>query len=349
MKILVTGHHGYIGRVMAPAFVRKGHSVTGLDSDLFADCTFGPSEAPIPSIVSDVRDASLDQLKGFDAIVHLAGMCNDPMGNLNPDLTLDVNYTAALRLAKLAKEAGVKRFINSSSCSIYGAAGEAMVDENSPLDPVTVYGQSKKLFEEGLADLADDTFCPVFMRNSTAYGYSPGLRLDLVINDFVASACTSGSIVIKSDGTPWRPLVHIEDITDAFVAALDAPAEVVNSQAFNVGSSSENYQIRDLAQIVAEAVPGCKIEYEPGGGPDKRCYRVDCSKIARMLPAFTPRWTARLGVYELYTEYRRHGLTAADMAGSRYQRVKHVQKLMDQGDLGADLRFFAKSRTLAAV
>ena len=292
-KVLITGNLGYIGRVMSPLLRRAGYHVTGLDTGWFAGCTFGQEETPTPTIRKDLREIERDDLKGFDSIVHLAGMCNDPMGDLNPQVTMEVNYFASLRMAEIAREVGVRRFVFSSSCSIYGGSGDEMLDESAPVQPLTVYARSKVLLEDELSKMASDSFCPVYLRNATAYGVSPGLRLDLVLNDFVASGVLNGRILIKSDGTPWRPIVHIEDISRAFLACLDASDDAIYKQAFNVGSTDENYRISDLAQIVAETVPNCTIEYAPGGGPDKRCYRVNCDKIRAALPEFQTQWTAR--------------------------------------------------------
>jgi nucleoside-diphosphate-sugar epimerase len=269
----------------------------------------------------------------------LAALSNDPLGSLDSKLTYDINHLASLNLAKLAKQAGVKRFVFSSSCSTYGAAGDDFLDESATLNPVTPYGESKVLVERGLRLLADENFSPTCMRNATAYGASPRLRLDIVLNDLVASACTSGRILIKSDGTPWRPITHIRDIVAAIVAALAAPREVVHNETFNVGRTGDNYRIRELADIVAETVPGCQVEYAPGGGPDKRCYRVTCDKICRVLPEFRPQWTARKGAQELYDAYREVGLTAEDLERGRYIRLAQIQRLQKAGKLDNALRW----------
>lgn len=334
----MTGHKGYIGAVAGPVLQSAGHEVAGMDSDLFAGCDFG--EVPqIPEVRKDIRDLSQSDLAGFDAVLHLAALSNDPLGNLDPGLTYDINHHASVRLAELAKAAGVRRFVFSSSCSTYGAAGDDFLDETAALNPVTAYAESKVFVERDVARLADDSFSPTFMRNATAYGASPRLRLDVVLNDLVASACTTGRIFIKSDGTPWRPIVHIRDIIGAALAVLESPREAVHNQTFNVGQTEENYRIRELADIVSETVPGCRVEYAPGGGPDKRCYRVNCDKIRRMVPGFVPQWTARKGAQELYDAYRTVGLTAADLEQGRYARIMNIQRLLQSSRLDASLRW----------
>ena len=342
MRILVTGDKGYIGTVLVPMLISAGHEVVGLDSDLYARCTFGDSLPDNPSIRKDLRDVEAKDVEGFDAVMHLAALSNDPLGNLNPNLTYDINHHASVRLAKLAKQVGVPRYIFSSSCSTYGAAeGDQMLTEEAKFNPVTPYGESKVFVEKEVAQLADDNFSPTFLRNATAYGVSPRMRFDIVLNNLVAWAFSTGKVLIKSDGTPWRPIVHIEDISRAFIAVLNAPREVIHNQAFNVGRNDQNYMIREIADIVKKTVPGCEIEYAQDAGPDKRSYRVDFSKIAKMLPEFQPQWDARKGAQELYEAYRKAGLKLDEFEGPKFKRIDHIKLLLHDGLLNESLRWTA--------
>ena len=341
MRVLVTGHHGYIGAVLVRMLSKTSNEVVGLDSDFFAQNRFVGDVIEIPSLHRDLRDIQPRDLFGFDAVLHLAALSNDPLGDLNPQLTYEINHRATMRLAGMAKQAGVKRFLFSSSCSMYGAAGSSMLTEDAPFRPVTPYAESKVFVEQELGELASPHFSPVFLRNTTAYGVSPFMRFDVVLNNLVAWAVTTGSIKIQSDGTPWRPLVHVEDICRAFLAALVAPQETIHNQAFNVGITEENYQVRDLAEIVRETVPGCKLEYSPDGGPDPRSYRVDFSKIKNHLPGFAPQWNVRRGAQELYDACRQANLKLEEFDGPRFKRITHIRKLLASGQLDSQLRWTA--------
>jgi nucleoside-diphosphate-sugar epimerase len=347
MRILVTGHLGYIGTVLTPMLLAEGHEVVGLDSDLYRRSTFLERMAQVPSIRKDLRDIELDDVRGFDAVLHLAALSNDPLGNLNPGLTEDINWRASVRLAELAKDAGVRRFVFSSSCSTYGQAGDDFLTESAAFNPVTPYGQTKVWVERDVAKLAGDNFVPTFLRNATAYGVSPRLRFDLVINNLVAYAMATGQVLIKSDGTPWRPVVHIADISRAFIAVLNTPEDAVYNEAFNIGQTSENHRVRDLAEIVAAVVPGCKVEYARGGSPDLRCYRVNCDKAARVLKCFRPQWDARKGAVELYETYKKVGVRVEDFEGPKFQRIAHIKKLLADGMLDDSLRFISVEQRLS--
>jgi len=322
---------------MAGVLTRAGHQVTGFDTFYYEDCGFGPQSIAVPSLRRDIRDVTPEDLRGYDAVIHLAALSNDPLGTLDERCTLDINHVASVRLAKAAKAAGVPRFLFASSCSLYGAAGDALLDERAEFNPITAYGLSKVLVERDVSQLADTTFSPIFFRNATAYGVSPRLRADIVVNNLVGVAYTTGEVLIQSDGTPWRPLVHIEDISRAFLAALETPRDAIHNQAFNIGSTSENYQIREIADMVREVVPGCSVRYLEGGGPDPRCYRVNCDKVSTALPGFRTQWTVRRGVEELYEAFRSNALTSK--AFEQYFRLPQIQSHLQAGRLDAALRW----------
>lgn len=338
MRVLVTGHNGYIGSVMVGVLQSAGHEVLGLDSYFFEDCGNG-RDNEIPAIRKDVRDVAPDDLDRVEAVIHLAALCNDPLGDLNPDWTYDINHAASCRLAQLSREAGVQRFLYASSCSMYGEAGEELVTEDALLHPLTPYAISKVRTEEDVSKLADADFSPVFMRNATAYGMSPRLRADVVLNNLICWAHTTGKVRIMSDGTPWRPIVHIEDIARACVAILGAPRAAIHNQAFNVGANNENYQVRELAEIVQQTVPGCEVEYASDGGPDPRSYRVSFDKLARALPGFNPAWNARRGAQELYEAVKQAELTLDQFQGRKFIRLAQLKYLLDEGLLDSTLRW----------
>jgi len=340
VRVLLTGHDGYIGAVMAPRLAAAGHEVVGLDSHLFRGCDFGSFAPRLRVLDRDVRDVEARDLEGCAAVIHLAAISNDPLGNLNPDCTYDINHRASVRLARAAKQAGIERFLYSSSCSVYGAASQDdVLDENAAFSPVTAYAKSKVMVEADLHELADGAFSPTYLRNATVYGVSPKLRGDLVVNNLVGWALTTGLVYLKSDGSPWRPLVHVEDVCAAFCAVLEAPRDAIHDQAFNVGRQGENYRIRDVARIVSEAIPGSRIEFAEGAGPDPRCYRVDFSRIARVLPAFQPEWTVARGVEQLRDAFRAVGLRREDLEGDRFVRIQRILQLLEAKRLDHDLRW----------
>lgn len=346
MRVALTGHLGYVGTVMTPMLLAAGHEVVGFDTDLYAASNFEVAGlADVPTIGKDIRDLTEADLDGFDAIVHLAGLSNDPLGDLDAALTDDINRAASVHLAEVGRSVGVERFVFSSSCSNYGAGVDDELTEESSFNPVTPYGRSKVDVELEVAELATDDFSPTFLRSGTAYGVSPRLRFDLVLNNLTAWAYCTGAVHLKSDGSPWRPIVHIEDMSRAFLAVLEAPQELVHNEAFNVGRTSENYQIRDLAHIVAEVVEGSELEFAAEAGPDKRDYRVNCDKIIDTLPGFQPVWTARAGVVELRDAYARVGLELDEFEGPRYRRIDHVRSLIESGRLGPDLRWVNEGGT----
>jgi nucleoside-diphosphate-sugar epimerase len=338
MRVLVTGHLGYIGVEMVSVLTSAGHDVVGLDTGLFNECDFVSPPDEIETLSVDLRDVTPAHLAGFEAVAHLGALSNDPLGDLDSQLTFDINLHASVRLAQAAKESGVQRFLFSSSCSLYGAGGDQELDETAAFFPQTPYGESKVRVEQEVSKLASADFSPVYLRNATAYGVSRRLRADIVVNNLVGHAVTTGKVLLQSDGTPWRPLVHIRDIIAAFQACLDGPIEAIHNQAFNVGRVGENYRIREVAELVRDVVPNCEIAFAPGASADTRNYRVDFSKIARDLPDYRPEWTLRAGVEELYTAYRDAHLSESDWKGPRYYRLPTVRGLQERGVLDAELR-----------
>jgi nucleoside-diphosphate-sugar epimerase len=339
MRVLVTGHEGYIGSVLAPYLADAGHDVVGLDSGLYRGCDFGAEPRRLPGLSIDVRDVVPSDVAGFDAVVHYAALSNDPLGDLDPGLTEDINRDGTLRLARAARDAGVRRFIFASSCSMYGASGtDDALDESAPLHPLTAYAESKVRSEEGLFALAGPDFAPVSMRNATVFGASPRLRLDIVLNNLAAYAHTTGRITLLSDGTAWRPLVHVRDVAKTALTLLEAPEDAIRGEAFNVGTDEQNYRVRELAEILAQ-VTGCEIEIAEGSSADNRSYRVDFTKLAEAFPELVLDWNAERGARELAAAYRDVGMTREDFEGDRYVRLRRLRTLLDDGSLAADLRW----------
>ena len=340
-KVMVTGHLGYIGTTLVRMLKESGHTVVGVDSNLYEGSCLGPPPVPVDQgILKDIRDLELTDFDGVDAVIHLAALSNDPLGSVSSRVTHDINHRASVRLAQLAKQADVPRFLYSSSCSTYGSANsDEVLDEHAAFNPVTPYGESKVLAERDLLRFGDEDFCPVYLRNATAYGFSPHLRADLAVNNLTGWAFLTGKVLIKSDGSPWRPLVHVEDIARAFMAMLTAPREKVCNEAFNVGRTQANYQIREIAELVRKLVPGSQLEYAPDAGPDKRCYRVDFAKIHRVVPEFKPQWTLEEGIEQLCRAFRDYRLELSDFEGPKFVRIKRIQQLINQELLDRQLRW----------
>jgi nucleoside-diphosphate-sugar epimerase len=337
-NVLVTGNMGYIGTVLAPMLLERGHAVVGLDSGLFQRCSIREFES-IPSLKTmDIRDIAIKDLEGFDAVIHLAGLSNDALGSYNENVTYEINHTATVSLAQLAKAAGVKRFLFASSCSNYGVAGSDWLTEESKFQPIRPYGRSKVLSEKGLVELSDENFSPVFLRASTAYGVSPMLRFDLVVNNLTAWAMATNRVYLKSTGNAWRPVVHVRDIARAYIAALEAPRDTVHNEAFNIGTTTENYQVHELAEFIKKVAGDCVIEYAPDAKPDPVSYRVDCNKIARVLPGFKPEWNLGRGVEELWRTFQQLDITPLDFEGERFHRLEHLKNLISRGTLTKDYR-----------
>jgi len=342
-RVLVTGNLGYIGAVLTPMLARAGYDVWGLDTGYYEDCSFDARKDSYhdvqKQIHKDIRDVTEDDLVGIHTIIHLAALSNDPTGELDPEVTEDINYRASVRLARMARTVGVKRFLFASSCSIYGQGKGERLTEQTPFHPVTAYARSKVKAEADISALADDRFSPVFMRNATAYGLSPRLRLDLVVNNLTGWAYSTNEVKLLSDGTAWRPIVHVEDISRAFIAALAGPRDVVHNHAFNVGQDVENYRIRDIAEVVARVVPGSTVTRCEGASADSRTYNVSFEKIRETLPGFRPLWNLERGIRQLCEGFKACGLAVGDLNGSRYIRIKQLQALLKERRVDAGLRW----------
>jgi nucleoside-diphosphate-sugar epimerase len=349
LRVLLTGHKGYIGSVLAPLLIQAGFDVVGMDTEYFGTCTLVPDPTAVRSIKRDIRRIAPGDLSGYHAVIHLAALSNDPIGNLDAGWTRQINYESSVRLAEYAKAAGVERFLFSSSCIMYGMSEANVVNEESPLDPRTEYARSKVLAEQAIASLAADGFSPTFLRNGTIYGLSPRMRFDTVLNDLVATGLTTGKVVVHGDGKPWRPVIHIQDVAAAFRAALEAPMEKIHNQAFNTGANELNYQIGDLARIVAGTVPGCKLEVQSRSGADQRTYKADFGKFARTFPDFRFRWDAEEGAKDLYRSFKDAGLTYADLTDKKFTRLRWLRHLMDTDQLDEALYWREPARRSTGV
>jgi nucleoside-diphosphate-sugar epimerase len=346
-RVLITGHKGYIGSVMAPAFVKAGYEVVGMDSGYFSACTLVPDTIDVPSVYKDIRDLCQTDLSGFNAVIHLAALSNDPIGNLDKGWTRQINYASTVRLAEYAKAAGVERFLFSSSCIMYGMSEANVVTEESPLDPRTEYARSKVLAERAISALSGDGFSPTFLRNGTIYGVSPRMRFDTVLNDLIGTAVATGKVIVHSDGKPWRPVVHVEDVARAFMTVLEAPVEKVHNQAFNTGANELNHQILDLAEIATRTVPGCQLELKAQTGADQRTYKADFGKFARTFPDFKFTWTAEKGAAELYRAFHAIRLTHADLVDKKFTRLKWLTHLIESRQLDENLHWRSSAGTEA--
>jgi len=338
MKVLVTGNLGYIGSRLTNILLERGYTVRGLDTEYYRGGELIPLGFDIQQIRKDIRDVDISDVKGMDAVIHLAALSNDPLGQFNPELTYDINYRASIRLAELAKKAGINRFVVASSCSLYGIKGDEEINEEAPMEPVTAYAKSKVRVEKDLRKMADSSFSPVFMRPSTVYGVAPRLRVDIVLNNLVGWAFTTGKIKILSDGSPWRPAVHVEDISKAFIAALEAPQDIVHAEAFNVGQNKENYQIKDMAEAVKKVIPDCEIEFTGEHGSDSRTYIVNFDKIKERLK-FNPTWDIHKGAKELADAFKEHGLTEKEFTGNKFIRINRLKQLLNDKRINNELRW----------
>ena len=349
MRVLVTGHKGYIGSVMVPMLIRAGHAVVGVDTCYYADGPSSPGDEDLAVMRRDIRDLLPEHLQGCNAVVHLAGLSYDRLGELDRDLTYEINYQATVRLARVAKEAGVERFLFASSCSVYGTSEAGVVAETAPLKPLSPYAESKAMAEDGLRGLADSGFSPVSLRNASCYGASPRFRADLVLNNLVGWAVLTGAVRLMSDGSAWRPIAHVEDVSRAFLAVLTAPRDTIRDQVFNVGVNAENYRVRDIASIAVDAVPGSALEFAGTGDADPRNYRADFSKLPAAVPSYRPIWNARSGAEELCRFYGQSGMTAHEMQGPRFVRVKRLAQLRDSREIDSSLRWTEPTTSAAGA